>query len=326
MSFNGPGNRFLYLAGYDLLSTAEMVKEIDLPERSAVNEDTTGPASVKPTNANVGVIEDSDIQYTAWYSDATLTLLDLIRAISSTARVMCWGYEGSAIGSSYWGTTVLDAKYKKLMPVREFVKSAVTHRVTAGIHAGKQIFAKATNTGATFNTTASSVNNGVIGSAIDITATSEDDPTEITTDGAHGFLTGDIVLIAGDNSTPSLDGSHVVTVTGTTTFTIDVEVTVAGTAGTATRTSTRSGGQAHQQVFALTLGGYTNFLGKIRHSVDNSTWADLATFAVVTAAPAAEAVAVTGSVNRYLSYSGAYNGAGTGQTVTAFAGFSRSGA
>jgi len=73
--------------------------------------------------------------------------------------------------------------------------------------------------------------------AVTILATSEEDPTEITTDGAHGLVTGDHVIIADDTSTPSLNGEHVVTVTDTDTFTIPVEVTTAGDAGTVTRFS-----------------------------------------------------------------------------------------
>lgn len=73
--------------------------------------------------------------------------------------------------------------------------------------------------------------------AVTITGTSEEDPTEITTDGAHGLVTGDHVIIAGDDSVPSLDGEWVVTVTDTATFTIPIEVTTAGDAGTVTRFS-----------------------------------------------------------------------------------------
>ena len=87
--------------------------------------------------------------------------------------------------------------------------------------------------------------------AVNISATSEDDPTEITTATAHGLQTGDSVLIAGDNSTPALNGGHTVTVTGDDTFTIDVEVTTAGSAGTVQRTSHR-GWAAQSQVFSVT--------------------------------------------------------------------------
>lgn len=58
-------------------------------------------------------------------------------------------------------------------------------------------------------------------------------PATITTTAAHGLKTGDSVfiwLISGE--TPNVYGYYEVTVTGTTTFTIPVNVTVAGTGGT----------------------------------------------------------------------------------------------
>jgi len=64
-----------------------------------------------------------------------------------------------------------------------------------------------------------------------ITANSLANPTVVTAT-AHGFESGDNVTIAGSNSTPTIDGARVVTVTGVNTFTVPVNVTVAGTAGT----------------------------------------------------------------------------------------------
>jgi hypothetical protein len=59
-------------------------------------------------------------------------------------------------------------------------------------------------------------------------------PTVITTTLAHGFTSGDTVTIAGHTgSTPAISGDYVLTVTGTTTFTVPVNVTTGGTAGTA---------------------------------------------------------------------------------------------
>jgi hypothetical protein len=52
--------------------------------------------------------------------------------------------------------------------------------------------------------------------------------------GAHNLNTGDSITISGSNSTPSIDGTYVVTVTSLTQFTIPTTVTVAGTAGTIT--------------------------------------------------------------------------------------------
>jgi hypothetical protein len=82
--------------------------------------------------------------------------------------------------------------------------------------------------------------------------------------------------------------------------------------------SSANGGVAYQQVSELT--GLTGFVSKIRHSADNATFADLVTFANVTAAPAAERKTVAGTVNRYLAYDGNVTGTGT---ITPMAGFAR---
>lgn len=73
---------------------------------------------------------------------------------------------------------------------------------------------------------------------VSITSSSVANPTVITSSVNHGLVTGDVVTIVGHTgSTPAINGSHTVTVTGPTTFTIPVNVTVGGTGGTATRTS-----------------------------------------------------------------------------------------
>lgn len=63
-----------------------------------------------------------------------------------------------------------------------------------------------------------------------ITANSIANPTQVTS-AAHGLKTGARITITGSNSTPTIDGEHQVTVTGTNTFTVSVNVTVAGTTG-----------------------------------------------------------------------------------------------
>jgi hypothetical protein len=89
--------------------------------------------------------------------------------------------------------------------------------------------------------------------------------------------------------------------------------------------SSANGGGAYLQVSALTLGGYTNLVVKVRHSADNITFADLATFTAVTAAPASErkAVAAGTTVNQYLAISWAWTGAGSGQSATFTVAFAR---
>ena len=66
---------------------------------------------------------------------------------------------------------------------------------------------------------------------------------------------------------------------------------------------------------------FTGFIGTIRDSADDITYADLVAFADVTAAPAAERKVVVGTIDRYLSFKGDVTGTGS---ITVFCGFSRS--
>lgn len=81
--------------------------------------------------------------------------------------------------------------------------------------------------------------------------------------------------------------------------------------------STSNGGAGYLQVTAYS--GFTNLIGKIRHSADDITYADLLTFTTLTDI-GAERVTVSGTVNRHLAFDGNVTGSGS---VTVFAGFSR---
>lgn len=59
-------------------------------------------------------------------------------------------------------------------------------------------------------------------------------PTVISSN-SHGLNSGDKIIITGSNSTPLIDGSHVVTVIDNNSFSIEVNVTVAGSAGSWTK-------------------------------------------------------------------------------------------
>lgn len=56
-------------------------------------------------------------------------------------------------------------------------------------------------------------------------------PTVVTTTVSHNLVTGDAVNITGSNSTPVINGNWIVTVLSSTTFSIPINVTGAGTAG-----------------------------------------------------------------------------------------------
>lgn len=67
-----------------------------------------------------------------------------------------------------------------------------------------------------------------------ITSASVAAASVITTEAAHGFTTGQTVVISGvSGSVPDVNGERVLTVLTSTTFSIPVTVTVAGTGGTA---------------------------------------------------------------------------------------------
>lgn len=63
-----------------------------------------------------------------------------------------------------------------------------------------------------------------------VTENSIANPTVISTT-AHGLASGDSVDISGSNSTPTIDGTHVVTVIDENRFSVPVNVTVAGNTG-----------------------------------------------------------------------------------------------
>ncbi len=86
------------------------------------------------------------------------------------------------------------------------------------------ILANDSNTGQSFNPDISPNSNP-------ITAISMANPTIITVPAGHGLINQDKVVICASNSTPSVDGLYTATVISSTTFSIPVNVTVAGTSG-----------------------------------------------------------------------------------------------
>jgi hypothetical protein len=87
--------------------------------------------------------------------------------------------------------------------------------------------------------------------------------------------------------------------------------------------SSANGGAAYLQVPDVTLGGYTSITFVVRHSADNTTFADKGTFTDVTVDFKAERIALAGTINRYVRSKFTFNGAGSGQSVTWFMGLVR---
>jgi len=78
--------------------------------------------------------------------------------------------------------------------------------------------------------------------------------------------------------------------------------------------ATSAGGFAQLHVLTNSIAG-GNLIVKVQHSVDNSTWVDLATFTTVAAGPgvSSEGLSFSGTVNRYLR--AITTRTGTGSTV-----------
>lgn len=172
---------------------------------------------------------------------------------------------------------------------------------------------------------------------IAITSSSAASPSHIVTDYAHGLATDDVVAIfdhtsvapdINDNPSGATDWKlkgHSITYVSATEFSIPVNVSDGGTGGYCVVVSRAKGGVGHQQV---TQGsGLTAYVGKVRHSADNVTYADLVTFAdsatdfnnpqrVATAA-------TTTRVERYLAYAGNVSGSVGATAFKVFGGFSR---
>lgn len=87
--------------------------------------------------------------------------------------------------------------------------------------------------------------------------------------------------------------------------------------------ATTKGGRAYIQVTALTLSGRTGVTVTIQHSVDGTTWVDLASVSAIAAAPTASRIVVAGTINRYLRCTRAFAGTGGTPTVSVMAGVVR---
>jgi hypothetical protein len=169
-----------------------------------------------------------------------------------------------------------------------------------------------------------------------ITSASVAASSVITCPDSHGLTSGDVIAIFGmaGGITPDINDSgagawqyvgHTVTVISGTTFSIPVDVSDDGTGGYFVVVSRATGGHGYQQV--LQGSGFTNFVGKIKHSVDGAVWADLITFADTTTnyhnAQRLATATATVQVRRYLSFYGDVTGAVGATPFKVFAGFAR---
>lgn len=82
--------------------------------------------------------------------------------------------------------------------------------------------------------------------------------------------------------------------------------------------SSANGVTADLHVTALTLGGFTSLTVKLRHSTDNTTFADVHTYTTVTVAGSSERKTTAGTINRYLAMSWDFVGSGSAESAVPY--------
>lgn len=263
----------------------------------------------------------------AFFDDATAGMHVAFKDLVQTVRILVYALAGNVIGQPFVGVQgVYEGAYSLLTKIGALTNADAEYAVSGQVDRGVIVqdwVAKTANWNT--KTDGQSVDHALSAgqTAIPITSNSIANPTVVTTPVPHKLTTGDVVFISGVlTSSPAINGSQVVTVLSPTTFSVPVNVTVAGTGGQFVRASSNNGGVAYLAVSDFT--GFTGVVVKIRSSADDTTYADLVTFATVTAPPpdpsAAQRVAVAGVIPRYLSISGTVTGTGS---IRPFAGFRR---
>ena len=254
------------------------------------------------------------------------------------SRIVCVTNEGQTKAKNFTGYAgAYSQKSEAVVTNGQLVKSNVSFIVSGAAEEGVILQELAAKTADWTTETSDAVDAADDASSqhIAVTSVSVANPSVITTDFVHGLASGDVVAffdVIGDvapdiNDNPDAAEAwkligHTVTVTGTTTFTIPVNVTNDGTGGYCVVVQRAKGGAGYLQV---TDGAtVTNFVGTVRHSVDNSSWADLVVFTDTTTdfdtAQRVATATTTTAVRRYLAFKGDVTGSGS---ITVFAGFAR---
>lgn len=322
----GSADALFLVDGYNFL--AAKVQSIAL-KISSLTEKTDGLGDAyeafSPVNKQRATITQSGALFdtaTASSHDAMATKLGTTP--QATPRVMVVGIMGNTLGAVMYGIQgAFSVAYEAALDLGKLTKANAEHLLSGLVERGQIVQPRATKT-VDWNTktlgTTVDYTTDLSQYTIPITSNSIANPSVVTTPVPHGLTTGQVILISGvATSSPTINGERTVTVISTTTFSVAVNVTVGGTGGTFVLASTVNGGGAYQQVGAFT--GFTGYVGKIRHSADDTTYADLATFTNVTSAYNGQRVAVAAgtTVNRYLCHDGDVTGSGSLDVCSGFA-------
>lgn len=248
-----------------------------------------------------------------FYSDETTGLCAAIQALGATRQLFSYGVAGMSLGADCrLMDGVFAGQFKRIAQREDLTKANAIWTCSGKPYDGRIIYPIQTAVTADGNSQSSSVDRLDDSSLVPVAITSSSvaNPTVITAP-AHGLITGDVIYISGHTSvTPDINGERVVTVTGVDTFTIPVNVSDGGTGGSFKKL-TQTNGVADIHVPALTLGGHTGLIVKLRHSDDDSSYSDLATFTTATTAGVAYRATITGQIKRYVAASWDFADAGS---------------
>jgi hypothetical protein len=307
--------------GYDFL--APKVQTLGLKNES-MTEQSDGLGDAAEAATPVGKSKVTLTQGGAFWDTASGSMHDAMSSgmpttPQSASRLALIGVMGQSVGAMVYGLAgVFTCAYETLLTIGKLTKANLLYSVAGALERGQIVQPLATKTvdwnTKTLGTTVDYATD-VSQPTIDIVSASKANPCVVSTGATrkHGLTTGQVVVVSSNTlAGPAINGERIVTVIDEYQFSVPIDTSGssgAGTGGSFVLGSTASGGAGYQMVTALS--GFTGFVGKLRHSVDDTTYSDLATFANVTAAPAKERVAVVGTINRYLCFDGNVTGVGS---------------
>lgn len=323
----GPADLLFLVDGYNLLSNKPdnlkyMIEALTEDTQGSLGSSTMGAT---PTGISRVTLEQ---QGAFWFTDTGL-YHDILAAASltptSTARVGVIAFGKNQIAQPFFGFAGDFLTSYEVLSKRDGLDRAnVEHKINSARESGVILHEYSAETVDDATEDESVDNTAQPQVVISITSNTQASPTVVTTATPHGLTSNDTVLIAGNTgSNASINGERTVTVISSTTFSVPVNCTTAGgTGGTFTRGKTQNGGTAYLVATDITLGGYTNALVTVRHSTDDSTYADKSAFTARTTA-GAERITFTGTLNRYTAQSLDLTGSGSGASFNYFVGVVR---
>lgn len=311
MTNYGPSSAFILFGGKNISADVWDITE----DVQNVLEQSNGIGVTMQEFLSVGIARVNLEAKGGFYTDDTLRVVAAVQGLQGTKQLMSFGLVGQAMGAD---VNLIDGayamKFNRIAQRELLTKANADYTLSGKLYRASLLHALTAET-ANGNNEATSFDGINLPDlpSVAITSSSVANPTVITSP-AHGLVTGDVIVISGHSgSTPTINGERIVTVTGVNTFTIPVNVTVAGTGGTFKK-ATQTNAIAHLHVPALTLGGYTNVIVKVRHSSDNSTFTDAGTFSAITTPGTTASITISGQIKRYRAISWAWTGSGSNQS------------